>query len=478
MAQRYASLLLEQRQGSVGLVSSEAVAGAYQPTDAEVNAFFTSNRSRYMIPERRVIRYALFGEQQIAAAAQPTEAELQAAYREGQARYGAQETRTLSQVVLPTEAAAREFAAKLGRGTSFADAARQAGFSAADTSVGAQSRAAFERLTSAAVADAAFAAAQGAATAPVRSPLGFHIVRVDAIARKPATPIENVRAELVAQVGERKKQEALADLVTKIEDAIGEGASLEEVAQANGLRVAETPPVTATGLNPAAPDQPLQPELRPLLRATFELSSDEDPLVETLSPTQYAIMKVGQVTPAAPPALAQIRDRVRADLIRDRASARARQLAQQLADRINRGTAPAQAFAGAGVRLQPVQRISARRIDIARPGQPVPPPLVMMFSLPKGRARILEAPNGAAGSLSTPRRRSPATPPPSRSWWKRPAPSSSARWARNMAPSSPARSGTVSRWSARKPRSGRSSSSSAAAALRSSKAARPRPAAP
>jgi peptidyl-prolyl cis-trans isomerase D len=99
--------------------------------------------------------------------------------------------------------------------------------------------------------------------------------------------------------------------------------------------------------------------------------------------------------PAAPPALAQIRDRVRADLIRDRASARARQLAQQLADRINRGTAPAQAFSGAGVRLQPVQRISARRIDIARPGQPVPPPLVMMFSLPKGRARILEAPNGA-----------------------------------------------------------------------------------
>jgi peptidyl-prolyl cis-trans isomerase D len=100
------------------------------------------------------------------------------------------------------------------------------------------------------------------------------------------------------------------------------------------------------------------------------------------------------VVSAAPPALGQIRNQVRADLIRDRASARARQLAQALADRINRGTAPAQAFAGAGVPVQS-QRISARRIDIARPNQPVPPPLVMMFSLPKGRARILEAPNGA-----------------------------------------------------------------------------------
>jgi peptidyl-prolyl cis-trans isomerase D len=70
-------------------------------------------------------------------------------------------------------------------------------------------------------------------------------------------------------------------------------------------------------------------------------------------------------------------------------------VAQGIVDKINRGTTPAQAFATAGVRLQPVQRVTARRIEIARGGQPVPPPLVMLFSLPKGKARIQEAPNGA-----------------------------------------------------------------------------------
>lgn len=389
MAQRYAALLLEQRSGSVGLVSAKSMAGGDAPTDAEINAFYARNQARYAVPERRTVRYALFGADQVAAAAQPSEAEIQAAYREGQAKYGAQETRSLSQVILPSEAEARALSQRLAGGTRLEQAAGGNLIRLQN-----QQRAAFERLASAAVANAAFSAAEGTTTQPVRSPLGFHIVRVDAINRKPATPIENVRAELVAQVGERKRQDALAALVTKIEDALGEGASLEEVAQANGLSVVETPAVTATGANPAAPDQALAAELRPLLRPAFELTADEDPLVETLSPTQFAIMKVGQIIPAAPPALAQIRDRVRADLIRDRASARARQLAQQLADRINRGTAPAQAFAGAGVPVQS-QRISARRIDIARPGQPVPPPLVMMFSLPKGRARILEAPNGA-----------------------------------------------------------------------------------
>jgi peptidyl-prolyl cis-trans isomerase D len=393
LARQYASLLLEQRSGSVGLVSSEAVANGLEPSDAEINAFYRSNQNRYAVPERRVIRYAPIAAAQ--AAASPTDAELQAAYAQAGAKYAAQESRTLNQVILPDQAAARGFAAKLAAGTSFAQAASQAGFSPTDTSLGQQDKAAFARLTNAAVANAAFSAAQGATTAPVQSPLGWHVVRVEAINSRPAVPFANVRAELTAQVGERKRQEAIAALVAKVEDALGGGSSMEEVAQANGLRIQETPPLTATGQNPADPSFRAPAELAPLLKSAFEMSPEEEPVVETLAPGQFAIVALGRIVPAAPPALAQIRPQVRADLIRERASARARTLAQSLADRINRGTTPAQAFANAGVPLQPVQSISARRIEIARPGQPVPPPLVMLFSLPKGRAKILAAPNGA-----------------------------------------------------------------------------------
>ena len=56
--------------------------------------------------------------------------------------------------------------------------------------------------------------------------------------------------------------------------------------------------------------------------------------------------------------------------------------------------APAQAFAEAGVRLPPLEPVNSRRMDIARPGQPVPPALTMMFSLPERRARVLAAPDG------------------------------------------------------------------------------------
>jgi peptidyl-prolyl cis-trans isomerase D len=392
MAVQYANLLLEQRSGSIGLVPASAFTGAAAPSEAEIAAFYRENQSRYMVPERRVLRYAAFGPEQVAAAAAPTEAEIQAAYRANSQKYGAKETRTLSQVILPTEQAARALADKVRAGTDFAAAAKQAGGEVFD--VGSQAKADFARLASPAAADAAFAAAERQIVGPARSGFGWHVIRVDGISRTAETPLAAVRQEIQTQLAQQKAQEAITNMVTRIEDALGGGASFEEVARAERLQIVETPPLTATGQNPGVAGWQVPPDVQPLLSGLFQMEPDEDPTVETISPTRFAIVAPGRVVPAAAPALAQIRDRVREDLVRRRASERARALANAIVGRINGGMAPAQAFSGAGVSLPAVQRVSSRRIDIARPGQPVPPPLAMMFSLARGKARILEAPNG------------------------------------------------------------------------------------
>ena len=393
MALQYASLLLEQREGSVGLVPSSAFTAGPAPTEAEVNAFYRQNQARYMVPERRVLRYAAFGPEQVAARATPTDADIQAFYTANQATYGPKETRTLSQVVLPDEAAARAFAARVAGGTPFAQAAQQAGFGATDIAVGQQSKQEFANLTSAAVANAAFAAAEGATTAPTRSDFGWHVVRIDEVQTTPARPLASVRDEIASQLAGQKREQAIADMVVRIEDALGEGSSFEEVARAEGLTIQETPALTATGVqfdNPAF----RAPEIAPLLKAAFELSPEDDPLVETLVPNQrFAILAVRQVVPAAAP-LAQIRDQVRQDFTQKRASDRARAVAQALVTKIGGGTAPREAFAEAGAGVAAPQQVSGRRLDIAQANTQVPPPLAMLFSMAKGRAKLLPAPNG------------------------------------------------------------------------------------
>ena len=159
--------------------------------------------------------------------------------------------------------------------------------------------------------------------------------------------------------------------------------------------VVETPPVTVAGASPGAAYQ--LPEANPLLKPAFDLSPDDDPVVETLTAGQrYALLAVRRIVDAEPPPLAGVQLRVKADMLRERAAARAKAITDQLVARINAGVPMRQAFAKAGVPLPAVQSASMRRMEVNNAGDRAPPPLRLMFTLPKGKARpAAAAPNGA-----------------------------------------------------------------------------------
>jgi peptidyl-prolyl cis-trans isomerase D len=392
LAVQYASLLLETRSGTVGAVPTKAMGPGTEPTDADIAAWHRQNIGRYTIPERRVIRYAVFGAENVAANAKASDAEIAALYGRNPA-YAPKEIRTLSQVVLPAEAAARAFAQKVAAGTPFAQAAAQAGYAASDIAIGDKTREDYATTSSPQVAAAVFAAAQGAVVGPVRSGLGWHIVKVDAVKTVPGKPLAAVRAEIAAAIEKQKIQDALAQLAGRIENAVSGGASFAEVVKNEKLTAVETPPLTGTGAAPGAAAGWTPPqELAPLLRPAFQMDASDQPAVAPVVPNQrYALLSVAQVVPATPPPLAQIRDTVKTDLMAWRASQRGKAIAQSIVSKINSGVAPALAFAEAGVRLPPVQQLSATRRDLARQGQQVPPALSMLFSLPRGKARLLDA---------------------------------------------------------------------------------------
>jgi len=396
VAREYANLLLERRRGAIGVIPAERLAAGINPTPAQLTAFYTRNRGRFTIPERRVIRYAMIGPEQLGAAAQATEQEIAAYYRENQATYGPRETRDLQQIVLPDRNVATAFANRVRGGTPFADAASQAGFSARDITLAGQTREQLTQTTSAAVANAAFGAQQGAVVGPIQGSFGFYVIRTERINSTPGRPLEAVRAEIAQAVSQRKTVDALSTLITRIEEAIADGSSLEEIVRAERLQIVSTPPITATGQVPGQ-TWVVPGELQPLLTAAFEIDPENpEPLVEQVVENQrFALLGIERVVPAAPPPLAQIQDAVRVAFIQETALARARNVAQQIVDKINRRMPAAQAFAEAQAGLEAPRAVDLQRLEISRGGQQVPPPLLALFSLPQGRAQLLPAPNGA-----------------------------------------------------------------------------------
>ena len=393
IAAAYAEMLLETRTGTIGLVPAAAMGGGAEPTDAEVAAFYERNKARYTIPERRVIRYAPFGRDNVAAAVKATDAEIEAAYRQNAATYGAKETRSLSQVVLD-EAGARAFLQKVNGGTSFAQAAQEAKFGAADIAFPDQTKEGYTRTSNAAVANAVFAAAKGAIVGPIRGPVGWHVVRVDDIKTTAARPLATVRTELAQRVEQQKAQAAIADLASRIEKAVSDGMSLEEIARQEKLAVQETAPIAANGTAPGVAGWQTPADLGPALEIAFETEPNTEPQIsETASPERFTLFTVSRVIPAAARPLAEIRDQVKSELAARRAADRAKAVAASIVSKINAGTPAARAFAEAQVRLPPVQPVTTQRGQVRANPQP-PAQLVALFRLAPGKAQIVQAPTG------------------------------------------------------------------------------------
>ena len=386
----YASLLLEQREGQATFVPSSVYAPTAAPTDAQLTAFFTAQRARYTIPERRVLRYALLTEANVGAVAPPTTAEIQAEYTASAANYTAQETRRFKQVIAGTRAVADRVAAAVRGGQSIDAAATASGLTA--SVVTGTSEAQFASGSTPAAARAAFAAAQGALVAPQQVPLGWLVLQVEEINRRPARSLAEATPELTTIVAARKQQEAMIELYNSVQESLNSGATVSEVARDKGLQLVTTPALLATGVAPGNPGYTPDAMVTGFLANAFQ-AHDGDPaqIVEIEANKRFALVEVAETIAAAPPALSSIRDRVVTDWRQSEGAKRARDLARRILASVEGGQSLSAAATAAGVSTS-VQTIGGRRINMRQGGQRVPPEIELLFSMPVGSVKTLELP--------------------------------------------------------------------------------------
>lgn len=397
LALPYASQLLERRKGSVGFIPVTAIAPGAAPTDAELTAFYNRNRARYTLPERRVIRYALVRPDQFAQSAKATEAEIAAAYKQNAAKYAASTKRTLAQVIVADQNAANALAVKIKAGETMAAAAASAGLQPSTTADA--EKESFARASTPQIADAAFAAAQGGVVGPLRSPLGWHIVRVEKIEQIAAKSLDQVRGELAEEITKRKEAEALANLRGQLDSAIANNATFDEAVADAKLKAEVTAPLFGDGRTQeaaeAATPTPPDPVMAQIAQAAFQMEANDDAQLAPIGQDgSFALVKPDRVIAAAPRPLAEIRAAVVTGFIRDRQLQAARKAATAVLADVNKGTPIADAIKKTGLSVPAPQPLDAVRGQLAQAGMQIPPPVRLMFSMAAKKAKITEAPNG------------------------------------------------------------------------------------
>ncbi|OYX48128.1 MAG: hypothetical protein B7Y97_11490 [Sphingomonas sp. 32-66-10] len=391
LALPYASLMLERRKGSVGYIPIGAIPPGNPPTEAELQAYYKKNVGRYTLPERRVVRYAVVTPAQFEAGAKATDAEIAAEYKKNAAQYAATTRRNLAQIIVADENAAKGIAAKVKAGTSMADAAKAAGLQA--STVQNAEKEAFARASSAAIANAAFAGAQGTVVGPLRSPLGWHIVRVEGIEQVAGKSLDQVRDELAQTIAKTKLATALSDLRAKIDSEIAGNSTFDEVVTGSKLKAETSAPLFADGRTAMAGEAAPDPTLAQIAQASFSMETSDDPqLIPLGEEGAFALVKTDRVVAAAPRPLAEIRPNVADDLVRSRQLDGARTAANAIVAKLSKGMPIAQAMKESGLNLPAIQPLDASRGQLAQMGEQLPPPVRLMFSMAEKKAKAIPAP--------------------------------------------------------------------------------------
>jgi peptidyl-prolyl cis-trans isomerase D len=250
-----------------------------------------------------------------------------------------------------------------------------------------------ESEASQAVAAAVFGAAQGKLAPPAKGALGWYVMHLDAVIQNPGKSLDQARAEIVAAISAEKRKAALADLSAKFDDQFSSGTGLADAAKSAGLTLIVTDPLQADGAVPGRPGIKPNADVMPLLQTAFGMEREGQPQVAELQAgTRYVIFDVGQIIPAAPPPLAEVREQVVSDLNMARGYGAAKVASDKLLVALTRKTPLADALKALGASLPPPQPVTISRQQLSAMQPKVPATLSLMFAMAQGTVKRLEAP--------------------------------------------------------------------------------------
>ena len=302
----------EERQIEYVIVPEAKAGDMPAPDEAALRAYYEQRKALYRTPEFRQARILTVSPMQFAGDVQVTEPDMQAAYdaqvRAG--RLGKLEKRELQQLVFPNEADAAAALEKIKAGTSFEDLAKERGVKETELSLGAKTR--FE-IADKAVADAAFAADEGAVAGPVKGALVTALIRVVKIEAGTVPSLDWVRAQLEPQVKAQKiasdsgVRRAVGDIHDKVEAVRAEGKPLEEAAKQHNLQLIEIEAVDRNGNDRAGAPVALLDQAQ-VLRGLFDSSVGADTEAVRTRENGYVWFEVVKIDPAREKPFEEVKD--------------------------------------------------------------------------------------------------------------------------------------------------------------------------
>jgi peptidyl-prolyl cis-trans isomerase D len=385
----------EKRAADTALFPLTAAAEPAPPTEAALQRWYDNHPDLYTTPEYRRIKAIELSPQSLASEVTISDADLRAAYDEHKSDYTTPAKRSAEVITVTDEAKARALADQWRGETDWA--AMQQAAQAAGASAISLDDATEVQFPDPDLAKAVFSGAADAVSEPVKGALGWFVVKVTKIVPGSETSFDEAKETLRSRLAAAKSADLMYDRANKIDQLLGNGASLDELPGDLGLAgVAGTMDRQGDTQDGTPAPIPGSTELRAaIIAAAFQARQGDPPrLTEVQTPSTggsaYYALTVESVIPPGKKPYDAVKDQVLADWTQDQRRRTEETAATAMMTAVQGGQSFSDAATVAGVTPKLSALVTRNQSD---PGIPSGLQRVL-FGLKPNEATMVETPEG------------------------------------------------------------------------------------
>ena len=351
----------------------ETLASKIAVTDADLQGYFDKNKTKYMVPEERVVRYLALDLGQLEQKTTVPESTLRDYYNAHLAEYKVEDRAHVADILFKTEgktdaelAEIRKKAAdavqQARKGANFADLAKKYSDDPNKDSGGdrgwilkGQALKEYEQV--------AFSLPVGQVSDPVQTQIGIYVIKVIDREQAHTKSFEEMLPTIMSSQVQQKAQATLDAQANQIADKIRQSGRLtiDDLAKQFNLTPVDTKPLAVTDTAPA--EMGTAPDVHDTIfrERVGEISQP------IRTDKGYVVISVKQILPGHQGTLAEVREKLQEDYKHDKAGELAKTESAQLAKRVQGGEKLASAAKAMGVEAK-TSDLTARDGDISGVG--------------------------------------------------------------------------------------------------------------
>jgi peptidyl-prolyl cis-trans isomerase D len=279
------------------------------------------------------------------------------------------EERDVQQILAPTEDKAKAVEAALASGEDFQKAATEiAGQDPSTIDLGLVKPDDLPKE----LGDAAFTLPVDKPSEPMKTELGWHILRVVKIQAPQTLSFDQAKDQLQKQLVEDEAADRLDKIANDADDALAGGAALSDVAAKYGLKLITVDGVDASGRTPDGKVPPLPIGAKDVLKAVFETETNQTSRITPVEDAAIFAVHVDKIVPPVVKPLADVKAQAVIGWNTQQRQDAVKKIASDLTAAVSSGTPLAQAASAKGLGVATSPPLSRR----AQGALPLPKALI------------------------------------------------------------------------------------------------------